>query len=147
MLVIRPDQMRALEEAQVERFADELIAHIEGFAPVQFGSMGKEAVRNTISMGLRDARSYGFTLRGSARFYVEMMFMLGSFFDTDPQYRGITQALFDKDDTDEMVRADRLYDKIMEYVDITSGPQHEYERLALNRAVQVRYENVITFAK
>ena len=147
MLTIRSEQMRSLEKAQAERFADELVEHIEDFAPIQFGSMGKGSVRNTISMGLKDARGYGFTLRGPARFYIETMFMLGSFFDTDPQYQGIIQALFDKDDIDEMVRADRLYDKIMEYIDTTSGPQHEYERLALNRAVRARYEDVIAFAE
>jgi len=147
VLVIRPEQMRAFEEAQVERFADELVAHIEGFAPIQFVSMGKEAVRNTISIGLKNARGHGFTRKGSARFYVEAMFMLGSFFDTDPQYLEITQALFDKNNADEMARADRLYDVIMEYVDTASGPQHEYERLALNRAVQARYESVMAFAK
>lgn len=147
MLVIRPEQMRRFEEAQVERFADELVSHIEGFAPIQFNSMGKEAVRSTISIGLKESHRYGFTLRGPVRFYVELMLMLGSFFDNDPQYRGITQALFVKDETGEMIRADRLYDTIIEYVATTSGPQHEYERRALNRAVQARYENVIAFAK
>lgn len=147
MLVIRPEQMRVFEKAQVERFADELVTHIEGFAPIQFVPMGKGAVRNTISLGLKNARRHGFIRKGSARFYVEVMFMLGSFFDTDPQYRGITQALFDQNDAGELVRADRLYGMIMEYVDTTSGPQHEYERLALNRAVQAQYENVVAFAK
>jgi len=61
-------------------------------------------------------------------FYVELMFMLGSFFDTDPQYRGVTRALFDMKDADEIGGADHLYDVIMEYVDATLGPQHEYER-------------------
>ena len=75
------------------------------------------------------------------------MFMLGSFFDTDPQYRTITQALFDHNDAGEMVRADRLYDTLLAYIDTVSGPLHEYERLALNRAVQSQFENVIAFAK
>jgi hypothetical protein len=139
--------MRALEEAQVERFADELVAHIKGFAPIQFKSMGEEAVRTTISLGLKNARGYGFTLRGPARFFVEIMFMLGSFFDTDPQYRAITRPLWDKNDADETARADRLYDKITAYVDFTSGPQHEYERLALSRAVQTRPDDLGAFAK
>ena len=139
--------MRALEGAQTGLFADELVAHIQGFAPTLFASMGNDAVRTTVSMGLKNALGYGFTLRGPARFYVEAMFMLGSFFDTDPQYRGITQALFDKDDTGEMDRADRLYEKVMDFVGTTSGPQHEYEKLALSRAAQARYENVISFAQ
>jgi hypothetical protein len=92
VLVIREDQMRMLDAAQVERFADDLVAHIEGFAPTQFASLGKMGIRNTISIGLRNARSHGFTLRGPARLYVEAMFMLGSFFDTDPQYRGIDEG-------------------------------------------------------
>ena len=56
MLVIRPEQMRVLEEEQVERFANELVAHIKSFAPIQFKSMSEEAVRNTIYIGLNQSR-------------------------------------------------------------------------------------------
>ena len=93
VLVIRREQMRALEGAQTGLFADELVAHIQGFAPTLFASMGNDAVRATVSMGLKNALGYGFTIRGPARFYVEAMFMLGSFFDTDPQYRAITPSV------------------------------------------------------
>lgn len=147
MLAIRAKQTRALEEEQAVHFANELVTHVKGFAPILYASMGMDAVRKTIMVGLKNARGYGFTLRGPARFYIEAMFMLGSFFDTDPQYLGIAQALFDKNDPDEMVRADRLHSNIMDYVYATGGPRHEYERLALNRAVQVRYQNIMAFAK
>ncbi len=146
MLIIRPEQMRALEQAQVERFANELVAHIKTFAPIQFKSMGEEAVRNTISIGIKQSRQYGFTLRGPVRFYVEMMFILGSYFDTDPQYHGIIQALFDKNEADEMSRADRLHEALLAYIETVSGKGHDYERLAINRALQAQFDNVVEFA-
>lgn len=146
MLIIRPEQMRALEKAQVERFANELVVHIESFAPIQFKSMGEEAVRNTISIGIKQSRQYGFTLRGPVRFYVEMMFMLGSYFDTDPQYQGIIQALFDKNEADEMSRADRLHKTLLVYIETVSGNEHDYERLAINRSLQAQFDNVVEFA-
>ena len=146
MLVIRSEQMQALEEALADRYAHELVAHFEAFAPAQCEAMGRDAVRGTISMGLRSARRHGFAQRGPARFYVEAMFMLGSFFDTDPQYRTISSALYEADDGQEMHRANRLYESVMDYVDQTSGPQHDYERLALTRAVRARYEHVVALA-
>jgi hypothetical protein len=146
VLVIRAEQMRALEEALADRYAHELVAHFEAFAPAQCDAMGRDAVRATISMGLRSAQSHGFEQRGSARFYVETMFMLGSFFDTDPQYRTITPVLYEADDGEAVDRANRLYESVMDFVEQTSGPQHEYERLALTRAVRARYEHIIALA-
>lgn len=147
MLVIRQEQVRALETVQVERFADELVLHIKKFAPIHFKLMGQEAIRKTIFVGLEESRKYGFTLWGSTRFFIEMMFMFGSSFCTDPQYQGIIGEALDVNCGDEMIRADHMYHNVMAYVDSASGPQHEYERLALSRAVQVRYENMIDLAE
>ncbi len=145
-LVIRAEQMRALEEAQVDRFAEELVIHFQAFAPAQCRAMGRDAVLHTTSIGLRNARDHGFLHRGAARFYVETMFMLGSQFDTDPQYRSVVRALFEAGEADETERADRLYESVMDYVDQTSGAQHEYERQALARAAHARFEHVLDLA-
>jgi hypothetical protein len=138
--------MQIFEELQAKPYVDELVTHIEGFSPIQSRSMGKEGVRTTVSMGLREARGYGFTLQGPARFYVEMMFLFGSSFATDPQYRRITQGLRGKDGTDELARADRVHARVMEYLDAASGPGHEFERRSLSRALQVEYEKSLAFA-
>ena len=45
-------------------------------------------MRREIRFGLERAGSYGFTIRGPVRFYIELMVRLGCDFDTDPPYPG-----------------------------------------------------------
>jgi hypothetical protein len=143
-VVIRKEQMRALEDSRANAFRSELAAHVRGIAPVRCRLMGDAAVRSTVALGLQRADLQRFTLRGSARFYVEAMFLLGSFFDTDCQYAALTQPLLDDDP--EMTRADRLYESVMEYTDAALGPQGWLERQALNRAVQTPFEKLAELA-
>ena len=146
MLLIRTEQMVALEQAQVDRFTDDLVNHVRSFAPDRYVSLGKDPVRKIINLGLRNADRHGFTLRGPVRFYLESMFMLGSFFDTDPQYRDVTRTLFDDRGADEIIRADLLYDHVMNYVDAAAGPGYEFERRARNKSANLSYEQITSLA-
>jgi len=139
-VVIREQQMRALEAAQAGVFRNELAAHVRQIAPVHCALMGDAAVRATVALGLQRADRQRFTLRGSTRFYVEAMFLLGSFFDTDCQYAALTGPLFGDDD--EITRADRLYESVMAYADAALGPDRRFERQALNRAMQTPFEKL-----
>jgi hypothetical protein len=54
------------------------------------------------------------------RIYVELMFMLGSHFDEDPQLPWAAEILGDESVTDEVSRSDRLREKAWEYVNYTA---------------------------
>lgn len=144
-MVIRKEQMRALEMAQTSVFCAELAAHVRRIAPVQCARMGDAAVRSTVALGVQRAAGHRFTLRGSVRFYVETMFMLGSHFDTDCQYAGITGALSEEDDA-EIARADRLYESVMAFADAALGPDRCFEIEALDRASQIPFEKLTGLA-
>ncbi len=53
---------------------------------------------------------------------------------------------FDNNDADEMSRADRLHETLLTYVETVSGDKHIYERLALDKALQAQFDNVIEVA-
>ncbi|MFO7613393.1 MAG: hypothetical protein R6W71_02005 [Bacteroidales bacterium] len=145
MLTIRKDQVRVFEEQKLKAFIDEMVKHISEFSPEQFEIIKEPDVRKIISLGIQTAESYGFTLRGPLQFYLEMMFMLGSDFDTDPQYMWIREMLMDKSEKDQMKRADLLYDKVIDFLDQMMGEDYEYEIGALKKFVMIPFSDFQEF--
>lgn len=142
MLVIRNDQMQAMDEFAVRKFETELVGHIKTFAPKHSEIIEDKGVRKVVRLGMERAKErYGFTYRGSLRFYVEMMFMFGSDFDTDFQMPWTAEALNTGDADDQMARADLLYDKMLEYLEKVSGPKDEYALEAMRRLNRERAED------
>ncbi len=61
------------------------------------------------------------------------MAILGADFDTDPQYPWTVEVLADPELINEGDRADWLHDRLMTYLEVTSGPSDEFAREALRR--------------
>lgn len=129
---IRQEQMDVLAEAARRDFENQLVLHVQEFSPRSFEILGEPVVREVVQAGMARAEEYGFTNRGPVQFYIELMFMFGSDYDTDPQYPWAHEILSDADG-DQMVRADRLYEESMDFVQKVAGPDFEYEKRALRR--------------
>jgi hypothetical protein len=75
------------------------------------------------------AMVYGFTNRGPIRLFIEMSFLCGSAFDTDPQYPAMGEVL--RAPGDQMQRAQRIHEGQVDYVAKVSGPGAANVRQAL----------------
>jgi hypothetical protein len=133
VLQIRREQVAVFDRIALGKFEDELLAHLKTFAGRHCEIIGDEGTRQVIQLGLRNSAKYGFTLRGPIRLYVELMFMFGSYFDTDLQHPWAAEALRDPrfEPQMEMFRADTLHQKMMDYLAAVSGPGHQYTLKAL----------------
>lgn len=141
MLKIRESQKQVLEEAASRNFEGELIQHIKEFAPKHSEVIGDRGVREVVQTGIKRARQYGFTKRGPIRFYVELMFMFGSDFDTDFQLPWAAGVLKNDLIEDEMQRADILHEQMLEYVRQIAGEDNRFATEALNRLSKSQMEN------
>lgn len=142
MFQVRPAQMEVFEQAALRRFEDEMVVHLRQLAPQHCNAVGEEGLRQVIRTGFKRAASYGLTNRGPVRFYIDLMIMLGSDFDTDPQYPWAAALLKDLAVPDQMIRADRLYEKAMDYSAKVFGRGYEQEKAAVRRAGAVKYEEL-----
>lgn len=131
MLVIRKEQWDALGAAAKRAFEDEMVVHLSGFSPPLFKAVGEDQMRRVIRLGMLRAADHSLRNRGPVRFYLEMMLLFGSYFDTDPQYPWAKELLGDRDRADEMYRAERLYEKTMEYRHAVGGKEDVYTLRAL----------------
>ena len=139
MLVIRPEQMDAFRAVARRGFEDEMVAHLAQFSPPLFEAVGDEQMRTAIRFGIGRAEAYGLTFRGPTRLYLELMLLFGSHFDTDPQYPWAAEILADQESAPQMDRAERLFERAVDYRKKVAGPEDAYTIQALrNIAVMAR---------
>jgi hypothetical protein len=144
LLKIRDEQMKIFEQAAQRNFAGEMVGHVRQFAPRHSKIIGEHGVRQVVGMGMERARRYGLNNRGPVRFYIELMFMLGSDFDTDPQYPWASEVLNESNCPDQSERADRLFRGATDYFEKVSGPGNKHEMEAMRRATRIRFEDLPT---
>lgn len=131
MLVMRKTQMTTFEQAAIADFEKQMLEHLAEFSPPLFKTVGEEQMRKVIRFGRDQADHYGFTLRGPVRFYLELMLLFGSHFDTDPQYPWAAEILTRQNSDPQMQRAERLYKRTLDYQEKVAGPEDAYALRAL----------------
>ena len=133
---VRSEQIQTLEVHAQDSFVREMAEHLKTFAPKVCEIVGDPAVREIAQLGIQRARSYDIRNRGPVRFYLELMSSLGSGFDTDPQLPWAAETLKDGSIRTDMLRADRLFQRLVAYLDQVAGPDNQYATDALNRFLQ-----------
>jgi len=129
MLRIRPEQIALFEQRALATFEDEMVAHSLLFTPRLCRTLGDTQLRIAVRQMIARAYDHGFDCRGPVRLYVELSFLYGSGFDTDPQYPRLARILGSGED--QMLRAEWLYQEILDYQGQVSGPEACNVRRAL----------------
>ena len=130
MLRIRDQQIETFEQAAMKSFESEMMAHSKEFSPRLCEVLGDEQLRVAIRQAISRASGYGFTYRGSVRLFIEMMFLCGSAFDTDPQYPAIGEVL--RAAGHQMQRAEQIHEGFLDYFERVSGTGAANVRKALS---------------
>lgn len=131
MLVLRKEQVDQLQQAAKIRCADAILVSLAGFSSPLFKNLEEAQRRAVIRFGMDRAEPHGLTSRDPVRLYLELMLLLGSQFDTDPQYPWAGQILAEPDQDAPMERAERLYQRAMDYREKVSGPENVHALEAL----------------
>jgi len=122
MLTIRPEQLAVFRAQALGAFEVTMVNHLAAFSPPLFKAVGEAALLQAVRLGIGRAAGYGFDLRGPVRLYLELMLLLGSHFDTDPQYPWAAAILQDRETGPQMERAERLYRQTLDYQAHVGGP-------------------------
>jgi hypothetical protein len=146
VLILRKSQVEAFEQSAQREFEDELVDHLRSFAPELWRILKDDGVRRAVQLGLRRAGRYGLKDRAPLKFYVELTFAFGSFFDADVQLPWAGQILSDSTIANQHRRVDRLYGKMADYLERVAGPANEYAIRALTRFNQSSMETQTSFS-
>jgi hypothetical protein len=142
MLTIREEQMHGFKQSALNGFENDMVVHLQQFAPKYCTVMGEIELRSLIQAGIANGRKYGLTGCGPFRFFIEQMFLLGIDFDSDPQLPWALEILQNPNMPDQMARSNLLYDRTMDYVNAVGGKDYEHIKNALRRLVFLRYEDL-----
>lgn len=129
MLTVRTSQIKVFERAARLRFEDEMVIHSKKFSVRLSELLGEQQLRIALRAAIAKAESYGFTYRGPVRLFIELMFLCGSGFDTDPQYFALGELL--RAPGDQMERAERIHEGVIDYLGRVSGPSNSNVHRAL----------------
>lgn len=132
-MIIRREQQESFAGIRKANFENNAVDHIREFAPRHAEVLGEEGTRRAVRAGIERAAAYGFTSRGPVQIFLDLMFLLGSKFDADPQYPWAGQVLVDPAIPGQAPRADRLYARSMQYLDRVLGPDNRFAIEALRR--------------
>jgi hypothetical protein len=135
-VILRKEQISAFATAAASRFEEDLVTHCRQFSPRLCATAGNEAVRRTVQNGIVRAFNFGFTTRELIRFYVELMFAIGSDFDSDPQFPWAAPSLTPGTTTHALSRAAKLHWDFTAYADQVLGQDSEHEIAAVRRFLE-----------
>lgn len=130
MLTMRQEQVESFRQDALQKFEEEMVEHSKEFSPKLCEVIGDEQLRVALRSAMRRAEAYGFTNRGPTRLFIEMTFLCGSAFDTDPQYGAVGEVL--RASGDQMQRAEQIHEGFLDYLEKVSGPGAVNVRKALN---------------
>jgi hypothetical protein len=119
-----------------------MVVHLQSFVPRFSEILGDAGLRRCIRFGVERARVYGIENPGFLRFYVELMFMYGGMFDTDPLVPWARRILRNPSIPNEAARVNRLYEAMLWYLEHIGGPKRSFATQALRNLQKGRFKDM-----
>jgi len=113
-------------------FEAEMSGHLRQFSPPLCKTLSDDQLLVAVRYGIARARNCGFDMRGPVRLWLENALVFGSDFDTDPQYSWATEIIGNSEMI-QMHRAERLFEKTVEYRHTVGGERDVFTLKALQR--------------
>jgi hypothetical protein len=131
-MIIRQEQAAVFEEAILHNFENDMVEHLKQKFPKHCRFLGEENLRRRVQEGLERAKSHGLQSINGLRLFLELIFLLGSGFDTDPQLPWAADILKEAPSNESACVA-RLYERALDYLNEVLGPKCERLEQALSR--------------
>ena len=85
-MLIRDDQLSALRGVRQKEYERRLGAHLRKYFSETCAELGEEGLRDAVRHGIQRAKFYGIQAERDAVKYLNLMFVFGRDFDTDPRF-------------------------------------------------------------
>ena len=108
MLIIRKEQMTALNSQARRRFIDRTVAHLRELFPQQAGTREVREWVTFVEQGIQRARHYKITRERDVTLFIDLQMGLGAEFDTQPA-QGWVQSILRRADLGSSEKMDLIY--------------------------------------
>ena len=86
MLLIRDEQLLALRGVREKEYERRLAAHLRKYFSETCADLGERGLRDAVRYGIKRAKAYGIQAERDVVKYLNLMFVFGRDFDTDPRF-------------------------------------------------------------
>lgn len=114
-MLIRKEQMEALEDAQRDAFETRMLARLRQYFPKHPEFLEERQLRKLIRLSVERSASYGMSSERSATLYLDLMCVLGAGFDQDPLLPWTQEILQDPAFPSQVERMNALYSQGWEF--------------------------------
>src|ERR1022692_1361583 len=146
-MIIRHEQMRALEDASWRGFEDRMIERVRTYVPKPAEQLGEAQLRVLIRYAVTRAERHVLTHERSIALYLDLMFVLGSNFDEDSLIPWAAAILADHSLPTQADRIDRLHTEGWEYglkieADFQSPAENRSRSSLIEAIAEVRRKSI-----
>jgi hypothetical protein len=124
LLIVRSEQVRILGHIGRASFEAQLANHFFRHYPNECRGVGREQVLKLVRSGIDRAFVHGYTKQREVGLYINLMMILGSGFDRDPQIPWAGRQLNDGAIEDSFERIQRIFQSTIKYLEDCFGPKN-----------------------
>lgn len=85
-MLIRDEQLVALRGVRQKEYEKRLAAHLRKYFSETCTDLGERGLRDAVRYGIKRAKAYGIQAERDVAKYLNLMFVFGRDFDTDPRF-------------------------------------------------------------
>ncbi|MBC8951484.1 hypothetical protein [Xenorhabdus sp. PB62.4] len=93
--------------------------------------LGKDGSRKALEDAVEKAKNEGFDQRGAVQFYIDLLILFGTEFQTDPQYTWIKTILDNHSYLGQLEKTSLLYYEVTRYLNEVHGEQDEHLKTSI----------------
>jgi hypothetical protein len=116
MMIIRKEQLEAMQDVMLPRFDSEAARYLRDHVPDRTASLDDDQLLNRVSAGKRHARSYGVVAPAALLQFLVLRFLLGDDFDVDQRYEEISAPLRDTFYPDADARVEEVVFRVRRFL-------------------------------
>jgi len=120
-MIIRHEQMRVFEQIMARGFEERMLARVRLVFPKHPVMLGEEQLLLLVRLAVEKARKYTLTTERNVALFLDLMCLLGSGFDTDPQMPWAAEILADRSFVSDDERADALHERGWRFAQTVAG--------------------------
>jgi hypothetical protein len=97
VLLIRDDQLSSLRRVRQKEYERRLAAHLKKYFPDTCAKLGDKGLLDALRHGVQRAKTYGIQAERDVVKFLNLMFVFGRDFDTDPRFPWAASMLHSAD--------------------------------------------------
>ena len=125
-MIIRREQMRVFEQVMQTGFEERMLARIREFFPKHPVMLGEEQLLLLVRLAVEKARRHTLITERNVALFLDLMCLLGSGFDADPQMPWAAEILADRSLAADDERTDVLHERGWRFAQTVAGDFKDY---------------------